>query len=106
MIAAYAAACPCPMKDSECWAKVLDCNIKDAGCKETADWHAAGNDGCYHKDGGEGRSPSMEDYMEEAQRQLSQWIYKDKDGKMKIKDVPDFAWNVVNEEEKEDFMRR
>jgi len=48
----------------------------------------------------------MEDYMEEAQRQLSQWIYKDKDGKMKIKDVPDFAWNVVNEEEKEDFMRR
>lgn len=48
----------------------------------------------------------MEDIMAEAQKQISQWVYKDKDGKMKIKDVPDFAWNAVDESERDDFMKR
>ncbi len=39
-------------------------------------------------------------------QELSERVYKDKDGKMKIKDVPDFAWNALSEKEQRDFMNR
>ncbi len=56
---------------------------------------------------GEDSGLSLEEIMREAQKEIGKLIYEDKtDGKMKIRDVPDFAWNALSETEKKDFMNR